>query len=135
MENEHQPNDLIASYHRCRGNGDFIGTFYEIFLAKSPDIAAQFAHTDFTVQKLMLRQSLLELLLFEQGISGVREEIVKLGRRHEELDITEEMYGMWLDSLCDTVRKHDPMITPELESLWRQAMQNGIDVMLSHEDE
>ena len=131
MVDEHQLDDLMASYHRCRANEDFIGTFYKIFLSKSPDIAAQFSHTDFKHQKLMLRQSLLELLYLEQGMSGGREAIEKLGRRHQELEIAEWMYSIWLDSLCEAVRKHDPLITPGLESRWRQAMERGIAVMLS----
>ena len=83
----------------------------------------------------MLRQSLLAMLCFELGISGGRDEIVKIGRRHKDLKITEEMYGMWLDSLCETVQKHDPKITPELENRWRKAMLKGIEAMLSASSE
>ena len=51
------------------------------------------------------------------------------------MKITEEMYGMWLDSLCETVQKHDPKITPELENRWRKAMLKGIEAMLSASSE
>lgn len=123
--------DLMASFHRCRQTEGFVDTFYELFLAKSPEIAKKFAHTDFKIQKLMLRESLLEMLCFEQGMSGAREEIEKLGRQHKALDIRPEMYTMWLDALCEAIQRHDEKYTPELESQWRRAMQQGIDVMTS----
>ena len=124
-------NDLTASYHRCRREERFVDTFYDLFLSKSPEIAEKFAQTNFTVQKLMLRESLLEMLCFQHGLSGAREEIERLGRRHKELDVTPEMYSTWLDSLCEAIQKHDPKYTPELEQHWRQAMRKGIQVMVS----
>ena len=76
-----------------------------------------------------------ELIKLSQNpdVRGTLVEIERLGRRHKELDVTPEMYTMWLDSLCEAIRKHDPEYTPELEQRWRQAMQKGIDVMLAVE--
>ena len=54
-----------------------------------------FAKTDFKLQKLMLRQSLLEMLCFDRGMSGTCEEIKRLALRHKELCVTPEMYAMW----------------------------------------
>lgn len=125
-----QIDEVVESYHRCRHSDRFIDTFYDLFLGKSPKIAAMFAHTNFSVQKLMLRESLLEMLCFEQGMDGSREEIEKLARRHKELNIEADMYGMWLDSLCEAIQQHDPECTPNLVQHWRTAMQSGIDVML-----
>ena len=92
-----QTNELTASYYRCRRDVRFLDTFYDAFLSKSPDVAQLFAKTDFKIQKLMLRQSLLEMLCFDRGMSGTREEIERLGFRHKELSVTPEMYTMWLD--------------------------------------
>ncbi len=64
--------DLMASFHRCRQAGAFIDTFYDVFLSKSTEIAERFVSTDFQVQKLMLRESLLEMLCFDRGLSGAR---------------------------------------------------------------
>jgi hemoglobin-like flavoprotein len=133
MSDESPMDELMASYHRCRGDEDFVDTFYDCFMSKSPDIAARFADTDFTIQKLMLRESLLEMLSFGQGVAGSRAEIEKLGRRHRELNVVDEMYAMWLDSLCEAIQKHDPEYTPRIEELWRQAIRKGIEVMLSVE--
>ena len=52
---------VIASYHRARETGQIFDTFYRIFLGKSPEIPAMFVRTDFPHQKLMLRESILEM--------------------------------------------------------------------------
>lgn len=126
--------DVMASYHRCRLNDQFFDTFYDLFLSKSRAIKMMFAHTDFTHQKRMLRESLLVMLCFESDVEGAREEIERLGRRHKELNVTPEMYSLWLDSLCEAIRRYDSHHTDELEQQWRRAIQPGIDLMLSVEE-
>ena len=73
-----QANELTSSYYRCRRDERFLDTFYDAFLSKSPEVAQLFAKTDFRIQKLMLRQSLLEMLCFDREMSGAREEIERL---------------------------------------------------------
>ncbi len=127
-----EPGDeLTASYYRCRQGERFLDDFYEIFLAKSPEIAQMFAKTDFRLQKLMLRQSLLEVLCFARGIAGTKEEIERLGRLHQELGVTAEMYSLWLDALCEAIQRHDPAYTPELEQHWRAAVQQSTNKMIA----
>ena len=106
-------------------------TFYDIFLGKSPEIAAKFAHTDFARQKLMLRESLLEMLNYYGGIESVREEIGRLGKLHRQIEVRAEHYEQWLDSLCEAVTRHDPEYRDELGEMWRDAMRPGIAKMLS----
>lgn len=126
-----QSNEVTESFYRCRRDGKFLDTFYSVFLAKSPEIAAKFAKTDFKIQKLVLRQSLLEMICFDRGMTGTGEEIKRLGHRHKELGITSDMYAMWLDALCEAIGKHDEEYTPELERTWRAAMRKSIDAMLA----
>jgi hemoglobin-like flavoprotein len=126
---------VTASFHRCRNDPDFVDTFYDIFLSTSQEIAAKFAKTDFKIQKLMLRESLLTLLCFNLGMAGTKDEIVRLAKRHKDLDVKPEHYKVWLDSLCDAIHRHDPEYTLGLEALWRVAMQKGIDAMLDAYDD
>lgn len=126
-----QANELIASYYRCRRDERFLDTFYDGFLSKSPAVAQMFADTDFTIQKLVLRQSLLDMLGFYRELPGTHEEIERLGLRHQQLGVTPEMYTTWLDSLCEAIQKHDPSHTPELEQLWREAMLKSIKEMIT----
>jgi truncated hemoglobin YjbI len=120
---------VVASYHRARESGRLFDTFYELFVAKSPDIPPMFARTDFPHQKLMLRESILEMLLFAQTGSG-REEIERLAERHRGIGVTANHYALWLDSLCEALAHHDSEFTPALEQAWRSSMQKGIELML-----
>ncbi len=123
---------VTASYHRCRESAGFIDTFYELFLAKSPKVAEKFRRTDFTRQKLMLRESLLSMLLFNLGSADARNELERLAVRHSRhgVDIPPPLYDLWLDALSETIARHDPQITPELAAEWRAAMRPGIDLLV-----
>ncbi len=125
-----EESDVTASYYRCRDDENFIDTFYELFLSKSPEIRRMFVKTDFRIQKLMLRQSLLAMICFDRGIPGAREEIDRLATRHKELAVKPEMYSMWLDALCEAVEKHDPEYMSEQERLSRQANRRNDLVQL-----
>lgn len=122
--------EVVASYHRCRQTGAFFDTFYEILLGKSPEIALKFIHTDFARQKLMLKVSLLEMLNYYCGIESVKQEIERIGILHRRLEIRPADYELWLDSLCESVAKHDPEYRAELGERWREAMRPGIALML-----
>ena len=119
---------VFASYHRSRETGQFFDTFYDLFLAKSPEIPPMFAHTEFPHQKLMLRESILEMLSFAQTGSS-HEEIERLGERHRQLQVKPVHYDLWLDALCESLVRHDPNFDYTLEALWRRAMRKGIEVM------
>lgn len=123
--------EVIASFHRAHRGGGLFDTFYDLFLAKSPDIPSMFAATDFSRQKLMLRESLLEMLFFSQTQSN-RDEIERLAERHRQLNVQQRHYELWLDALCEALSQHDPQFTPALEQYWRQAMRIGIQLMTGH---
>jgi hemoglobin-like flavoprotein len=119
---------VIASYHRARETGQLFDTFYRIFLGKSPEIPPMFARTDFPHQKLMLRESILEMLVFAQTGSG-QAEIQRLGDRHRELRVKPGHYELWLDALCEALAAHDREFSLILEQMWRTEMRKGIEVM------
>ncbi len=122
-----------ASYDRCVASGDFWKTFYDIFLAKSPDIASKFAQTDFNKQKNLIKASVAMMIRLGTGNENARRIIEKVGDTHcrQALDIRPELYEWWLDSLCEAVQRHDSTYTPELERLWRENMKEGINLVTS----
>ena len=126
--------EVTASYHRCRVSEGFIDTFYDLFLSTSNEIADKFRNTDFKHQKLMLRESLLMMLLFNLDADATREELERLAERHSRsgADVPPSMYQLWLDSLCEAVQIHDPEYQPHLDDMWRNAMQPGIELIQSH---
>lgn len=119
---------VVASYHRARQTGQLFDTFYRIFLGKSPEIPPMFARTDFPHQKLMLRESLLEMLLFAQTGAG-ETEMQRLGDRHRHLQVKPIHYELWLEALCEALAAHDSEFSTELEQMWRDAMSKGIHMM------
>lgn len=124
---------VTASYHRCRTDDRFIETFYDHFLAKSDEVQDKFRGTDFVRQRLMLRESLLMMLLFNRREPSAIEELERLGETHSRrnLDIPPRLYHLWLDALCEAVEEHDPEYEPSLNEKWREAMQSGIDLIVS----
>jgi hemoglobin-like flavoprotein len=125
---ESQFAQVVASYHRARRSGELFDTFYKLFLSKSPEIPPMFARTDFPHQKLMLRESILEMLVFAQTGAG-RDEIKRLAERHRQLHVTRAHYELWLDALCEALARHDSQFNPELEQMWRDSLQKGIELM------
>jgi hemoglobin-like flavoprotein len=125
---------VTASYHRCRASSGFIETFYTHFLAKSQEVVDKFRGTDFARQKVMLRESLLAMLLFNIGSEEARQELERLAERHSRhgVDIAPHFYDLWLDALCEAVERHDPEFTADLGDQWREAMRPGIELILAH---
>jgi hemoglobin-like flavoprotein len=123
-----QFDQVVASYHRARQSGQLFDTFYALFLSKSPEIPPMFARTDFPHQKLMLRESILEMLVFAQTGSG-RDEIKRLAERHRQVNVKAAHYDLWLDALCEALAKHDNEFSPALEQMWRDALKKGIELM------
>ena len=120
-----------ASYDRCLANGDFFQTFYNIFLDTSPEVASKFVNTDFNKQKNLIKASVAMMIRLVTGNANARRMIEKVGDTHcrQALDIRPELYGLWLDSLCEAVRKHDSEYSSELETYWRDSMQEGIQLV------
>lgn len=122
-----------ASYNRCCKSGDFFGTFYGIFLAKSPDVEAKFANTDFRKQKPLIKASVSMMIRLGTEDSKARQAIEKVGTTHSktQLDIEPKLYDLWLESLCETAAKHDSEWDKKLESIWRERMKEGIKIITS----
>jgi hemoglobin-like flavoprotein len=122
-----------ASYHRCEHSGDFFATFYDNFFAKSPEIPPKFADTDMDKQKQVVMASVLICLRLKSGDVAARRTVEEIGEKHSrsDRDISLGLYGLWLDALCESIQAHDPEYSPELETLWRESMQEAIDLITS----
>ncbi len=120
-----------ASYDRCSVSDGFFDTFYDLFLAKSPEVAAKFAHTAFPKQKKILKASLFVLVRFGTCDDHPPKVIERIGESHsrQHLDIPPALYDLWLDSLCEAIQKYDPEYTEALEQRWRRLMQEVIGII------
>jgi len=129
--------DLIQhvreSYDRCFANGDFPATFYDIFFTKSPEIPELFKDTDFVQQKRHFRAALLLLIKFQPEDETIRIALEKIGKSHSraELDIRPDLYPLFLESVCEAIKKHDSEWTQELEDQWKECVIGGVELIIS----
>jgi hemoglobin-like flavoprotein len=124
---------VLASYHRCEAAGGLFDSFYDIFFAKSPEIPPKFATTDMARQNQDVMASVLMALRLAAGdpiARGYVEEIAESHNRRSH-NIRPELYGLWLDALCEAIKKHDPKYSPALEKSWRLAMRPAIELMIA----
>ncbi len=125
--------DIQSSFKRCEETGDFADTFYGIFLDTSPEVAGMFERTDFDKQRKLLRGTVFMMVSRDVNEPKAVEALERIGHSHSKanLDVRPELYELWLDSLCATVKKLDPNWTDELEADWREQMSPGISLITS----
>ncbi len=58
---------VMQSYGRCCASDGFFDSFYDHFLATSPEVRDKFANTNMAGQKLLLRQGILNVVLYARG--------------------------------------------------------------------
>ncbi len=123
---------VFQSYGRCNNSETFYEDFYQAFTGKSPAIAEKFVDTNMTRQQTMLRGGIKWLLTYALGMPDAK--LQELGKSHSRtgLNILPEWYDLWVEALMETVSKHDPKYTAELDGQWRSVMQPGIDLIRSH---
>lgn len=123
---------VMQSYGRCCASPSFFDDFYKTFLNSSPAIREKFVKTDMAAQKHLLRAGILNLVLFARGMPDTK--LRALGESHSRtgFNILPELYDIWLDSLLQTVRQHDPELEPADLVAWKETLGKGIDVIKSH---
>ncbi len=123
-----------ASFSRVMGEGaynpEFTSRFYEIFLASSPRIEELFANTNMSRQKTMLHDSLGMLVDFNVH-KTITPQMQHLAAVHGPGDrnIPPDTYGLWLNSLLQTVSEMDPRFDPQVSMAWRLTMAPGISYL------
>lgn len=122
--------DLVfQSYGRCCNRDEFFIDFYDAFMGSSPDIKNRFIDTDMAAQRHLLRNGIMQLIMYARGMSDRK--LRSLGESHNRshYNIKPEWYSLWLDALMKTVRRHDPEYSRELEAAWREVLAPGIDLI------
>jgi hemoglobin-like flavoprotein len=133
MKSKTAPSAVRASFDRCEAAGDFAEKFYDVFLNSSPEIAPLFAKTDFKQQRKLLRATVYIMVTRDVTDPKGHETLERIGHSHAraKLNIRPELYDLWLDSLCETVKAMDAKRTPALERSWRECMAPGIALITS----
>ncbi|XOZ34262.1 globin [Halomonadaceae bacterium KBTZ08] len=120
---------VFQSYGRVCRDEQFFIDFYDFFMNSSQTIKDQFLETDMKQQRHLLRNGIMQLILYARGMPDTK--LQQLGRSHSRngYAIAPEWYSIWLDALMQAVKKHDPEYTPELEAQWRRVLKPGIDLI------
>ena len=128
-----QAKRLQQSYGRCCLDTGFLDTFYELFLASSPEVSELFAKTDMDRQKKMLKISLAWMVMTGSGNEYAYKVVIDHAERHSRrsLGVQPHLYDLWFTSLMTAIEKHDPSFSQELDGIWRNCLASAIEVMKS----
>lgn len=126
-----KPADLVMqSYGRCCRSETFFNTFYRIFLASSPEMRAKFANTNMQAQQLLLRQGIMNIVLYARGMPDTKLQALGCSHSRKAMDIRPELYTLWTDSLLQTIREHDSEADTHTINAWFEVINKGIAVIL-----
>jgi hemoglobin-like flavoprotein len=124
---------FLASLRRCLAVPGFLSSFYDAFLASSPEVREKFAGVDMARQARVLEDSLYVVAVAVQGEQGsvARGELPRLAARHGRagLDVRPELYDLWTRCLVDAAARHDPEWSEDFASAWRETLSAGVEAM------
>ncbi|MGB1091247.1 MAG: globin [Oceanobacter sp.] len=126
---------VFQSYGRSCNNDIFFEDFYNIFMSKSTDVQKMFSETDMQAQRALLRSGILWLVMHARGMPDTK--IKALGESHsrKKMNIDPNYYALWVDSLMETLARHDPQFSPDLEKTWRRAIDPSLNIIKSMYDQ
>lgn len=117
---------VMQSYGRCCASPGFFDDFYQQFLASSDEVASKFSNTDLPAQKLLLRQGILNLVLYARGLPSTKLQALAVTHAKGKLDIAPHLYDHWLSALLLTIRRHDPDADDTTLRAWSDVLSPGI---------
>lgn len=124
------PADLVMqSYGRCCASNGFFDSFYQYFLASSPEIREKFAHTNMPAQKQLLRQGILNLVMHARGMPDTKLRALGCSHARGALDIRPELYDLWLQALLQSIGEHDGQCDANTRLAWHEVLNKGISVI------
>ncbi len=118
--------DLQQSYGRCLAGKGFIERFYEVFMARDPEIAAMFARTDFQKQRLALRRGISVAIFHAAGsnvVGRATAEMADVHSRAGRCPVRPELYRHWIEALLQVIPEFDREADAALLARWREAME------------
>lgn len=120
---------VFQSYGRVCTDEQFFVDFYDYFMSSSQTIKDQFRDTDMKQQRHLLRNGIMQLILYARGMPDTK--LKQLGQSHSRhgYNISPEWYSLWLDALMQAVSKHDPEYDATLDAQWRRVLKPGIDLI------
>lgn len=122
---------VMLSYGRCCASDGFFDTFYEHFLASSLEVHDKFANTNMAAQKLLLRQGILNVVLYARGMPDTKLRALGCSHSRKAMDIRPELYNLWFKALAKTIEEHDKQVTAEIIAAWREVINKSVAVIVA----
>lgn len=123
------PEELVLfeeSLSRAIENKDFLDLFYERFRKSSKEVNELFLDVNMSALQEKLAKTLTLTALVNTEPGRVEQHLQRLGKYHQGLSVTMGMYQAWENALISVLHTCDPEFTPELDRIWRQALQIAI---------
>ncbi len=126
---------FLGKTGRYKTSEIFLNKFYEKFISASPIVREKFKNTDMNKQKRQLQESLYYMLQFYM-IKKPTDYMRGIANRHSKkaLNISPQLYDLWLESLVATVRELDPKYDQDVGLAWKMVMSTGIKFMKNNYD-
>jgi hemoglobin-like flavoprotein len=130
---EEQISIVTQSFGQISLKQEFFDTFYDIFMKSSPEVKPLFAKTDFGKQKKLLKYGISYMILFAKDSSAGKSALKSIAEIHDRnhFNIMPEYYPLWIDSLCNAIRKHQTDFDESVEKAWRDVMDQGIKYFIA----
>ena len=128
------------SFDRCRLSPKFFHDFYETLFRGHDEIKNMFRHDGFDLvqQYWLLREAIDLLLQFPLEPPGGVTILGRVATSHRKLMMTPAAYDRFVDTLMETVRRHDQYWgddegrKKDNEDAWRMALREGIAYLKDH---
>jgi hypothetical protein len=123
-----QPEESLA---RCRTSDDYLDTFYNLLFANAPHLRRQFDGLDMPEQKKRLADA-LPLLLRLPSLAPDSPELAAAVENHRRAHRGRgdaSSYRVWIDTLCATLRRHDPLCCGQTEATVRTRLDRAIELI------
>lgn len=125
------PEESLA---RCTASRRYLDTFYELFLADRPLLQRRFAGVDLSEQKRKLAETLpsfLRLPLLPPDSPEVREAMEQHRHTHRSAG-SSVTYALWVDTVCLTLRRHDPLYDDAIDAAVRERLGKAVQIVSGH---
>jgi len=123
------PEELVLfeeSLARAIESKDFLDLFYERFRKSSKEVNALFEDVNMSALQDKLAKTLTLTALANTEPARVDQHLQGLGKYHQGLSVTMGMYQAWENALISVLHSCDPEFSPELDRIWRHALQIAI---------
>lgn len=122
------PEDSLA---RCAVNEDYLDTFYELFFSSHPAMKHHFSSVDMAGQKQKLASSLPQFLALPL-LGKNSPELLAAVEKHRGTHLgrgSKEGYQIWVDTVCQTFRRHDPEYSDSIDCELRQRLTTAVELV------